>query len=262
MGIVNVTPDSFSDGGRFLDPEAAVAHGLELVRQGADVLDVGGESTRPGARPVSADEERRRVIPVIEELARHTSVPISIDTCKVQVAAAALAAGASLVNDITATRGDPAMTDLIRRTGAGYVVMHMQGTPATMQDNPVYTDVVGEVRDCLRTALVRLQGAGIAPEQIVLDVGIGFGKGLDHNLELLAHLPAFTDLGRPLLLGVSRKSFIGRILEAPVECRLPGGLAAACLAVADGAHIVRTHDVAETSQALRVTEAILARRAR
>lgn len=261
MGVLNVTPDSFSDGGRYLAPEAAVARGLELVSEGADILDVGGESSRPGAPTVPEDEERRRVVPVVRELARQVAVPISVDTTKASVAAESLEAGASIINDITAARGDGRMAGLVAAAGAGFVAMHLQGTPATMQDAPRYHDVVSEVAEFLRVALDRLQGQEVAEEQVVLDVGIGFGKDLGHNLELLAHLARFRELRRPLLLGVSRKSFIGKVLHAPVERRLPGSLAATCLAVAEGIHLVRTHDVVETVQALRVTEAILARKA-
>lgn len=260
LGIVNVTPDSFSDGGRYLAPEAAIAHGRELVAAGADLLDIGGESTRPGAEPVAEEEELRRVLPVIAGLREAVAVPLSIDTCKPAVAAAAVAAGASIVNDIATNRADPAMAEVVARTGAGYVAMHMQGTPATMQVAPHYDDVVDEVRRFLAAALRRLGDAGVAAEQVVFDPGIGFGKNLDHNLELLARVSAFRELGRPLLLGVSRKSFLGKLLGAPVADRLPGSLAATCLAVAAGVDIVRTHDVAETWQAIRVTEAIQARR--
>jgi len=256
MGVVNATPDSFSDGGLYLDAGRAVAHGLELVRAGAGLLDVGGESTRPGATPVPEDEELRRVLPVVKELSRSAGVPISVDTLKPRVAAAALEAGATIVNDVGATLADPAMARLLAGSGAGYVAMHMQGTPATMQVDPHYDDVVGEIRAFFAATLDRLAAAGVRPEQVVLDPGIGFGKRLGHNLELLARLPAFKELGRPLLIGVSRKSFIGQLTGAPVEARLPGSVAATCQAVAGGASIVRTHDVAETVQALRVWEAI------
>ncbi len=260
MGILNVTPDSFSDGGRFVDLAAAVAHGREMVRQGADLLDIGGESTRPGSVPVPEAEELRRVLPVIQELAREVPVPLSIDTLKPGVAAAAVAAGAAIVNDIAANRADPGMARLLADTGAGYVAMHMLGTPQTMQADPRYEDVLATVQDFFRTTLIRLRSAGVAPSQVVLDTGIGFGKTLDHNLELLANMAAFREHGRPLLVGVSRKSFIDRLAGAKVEARLPGSLAAACLAVGEGAAIVRTHDVRETVQALRVAEGILARR--
>ena len=257
MGVVNVTPDSFSDGGRFLAPDAAVAHALELVEQGADLLDIGGESTRPGASPVPEAEELRRVLPVIEQLARRTPTPISIDTQKPAVARAALAAGASIVNDIAANRTDDTMWRLVAETGAGYVAMHMQGTPQTMQARPSYGDVVEEVAAFFTDRLARLAGAGVRAEQVALDVGIGFGKTVEHNLALLGALARFTRFGRPLLLGVSRKSFLARVAGEAAQ-RLPGSLACAVWAVQQGAQIVRVHDVAETHQALRMIEAITA----
>lgn len=259
MGIVNVTPDSFSDGGRFFDTDRAVTHARELLMQGADLLDIGGESTRPGAEPVSEAEELRRVIPVIERLAAEGQTPLSIDTAKPAVARAALEAGASLVNDIAANRADDAMWHVVAETGAGYVCMHMQGTPQTMQANPLYAEVCREVGEFLGDRLHRLEKCGVTPEQVVLDVGIGFGKTLEHNLQLLAGLRRFTCWQRPLLLGVSRKSFIGKLLGAETQERLPASLACAALAVADGVQIIRTHDVAETVQAVRMTEAILER---
>lgn len=258
MGIVNVTPDSFSDGGQYCDTDAAVSHGLDLAQQGAAILDIGGESTRPGAAPVSEREELDRVIPVIEGLVARTQVPLSIDTMKPAVARAAVAAGASIINDIAANRADDAMWRLVAETGAGYVAMHMQGLPQTMQSRPVYDDVVTEVREFLRERLERLNRAGVHANQVVFDVGIGFGKTLEHNLQLLSALRNFTTLERPVLLGVSRKSFIGALTGANVAERLPGSLACACLAVASGVQIIRTHDVGETVQAIRVTEAILA----
>ncbi len=257
MGVLNVTPDSFSDGGHFGSLEAAVKRGVELVSQGADLLDIGGESTRPGAIPVSEGEEMARVLPVVEQLSRLVPVPLSIDTSKAAVALAALAAGASIVNDVAATNADPAMARAVAETGAGYVAVHMQGTPESMQLNPRYTDVVGAVKSFFTRCLQTLSAGGVHPEQVVLDVGIGFGKTLTHNLQLLARIGQFRELERPLLLGVSRKSFMARIVEAPVHARLAGSLAAACLAVERGVSIVRAHDVAETLQALRVTEAIL-----
>lgn len=257
MGIVNVTPDSFSDGGQFCDTDAAVSHGLDLAKQGAAILDIGGESSRPGAARVSEREELDRVIPVIEGLAARTQVPLSIDTMKPAVARAALTAGASIVNDIAANREDDAMWRLVAETGAGYVAMHMQGLPQTMQSHPAYQDVVAEVRDFFRDRKERLNDAGVALEQVVFDVGIGFGKSLEHNLQLLNALRSFTTLERPVLLGVSRKSFIGALTGANVAERLPGSLACACLAVTAGVQIIRTHDVTETVQAVRVTEAIL-----
>jgi dihydropteroate synthase len=260
MGIVNVTPDSFSDGGRYLDAAAAVAHGVTLVEQGAGILDVGGESTRPGAVAVGEAEELRRVVPVIEQLVERVKVPISIDTMKPAVARAALAAGASMVNDVAANRDDDALWRVVAEARAGYVCMHMQGTPPTMQEAPVYSDVAREVGAFFLERLRRLGDCGIAPEQIMFDPGIGFGKTLEHNLQLLGALRSFTKLERPLLLGVSRKGFIGRLLGAELPARLPASLACACLGVEAGVNIIRAHDVAETVQAIRMTEAVLARK--
>lgn len=259
MGIVNVTPDSFSDGGQHLATASAIEHGLRLVAGGADLLDIGGESTRPGATPVSGADELRRVLPVIEGLVSRTGIPVSIDTRKPAVAAAALAAGAVIVNDIEANREDDAMWRVVAEHQAGYVCMHMQGTPQTMQSEPRYADVAREVREFFKDRLVRLERAGVRAGQVVLDVGIGFGKTLEHNLELLGALCSFQTLDRPLLLGVSRKSFIERLTGAPVEDRLAGSLAATVLAVRDGVQFVRTHDVAATRQALQVAAAILER---
>lgn len=262
MGVVNVTPDSFSDGGRYLDPAAAVHHGLQLVSEGAEIIDVGGESTRPKATPVSEQEERRRVLPVIEALVSEVRVPISVDTMKPGVARAALQAGASIVNDVAAHRSDPEMWEAVAAAGAGYVLMHMQGTPQTMQRQPVYNDVVKEVGDFFSEHLARTAAAGLSREQVILDVGIGFGKTVEHNLRLLAALRSFTKWGCPLLVGVSRKSFLGRLdggpEPKPVEARLPGALACAAWAAFAGVNMVRTHDVTATLQALRMTEAILA----
>ena len=287
MGVVNVTPDSFSDGGQFLDAGRALAHGLELMEQGAEILDVGGESTRPGAVPVSETEELRRVIPVVEKLAGRVKVPVSIDSTKPGVARAAFQAGASIVNDVAAAHRakffvrSPAATPsgavdnpsrlktglqteemwrIVAEAGAGYVCMHMQGTPQTMQANPVYADVVTEVGDFFRERLRRLNACGVKSDQVVLDPGIGFGKTLEHNLQLLARLRSFTNIQRPLLLGVSRKGFIGKLLGPDVTARLPASLACACLAVEAGVQIIRAHDVAATVQAVRMTEAMLARR--
>lgn len=260
MGVVNVTPDSFSDGGRFLSPEAAIAHALELVRQGADILDIGGESTRPGAKPVSEAEELRRVIPVIEILAATVKIPLSVDTMKPAVAHAALRAGASIVNDVAANREDDTMWKIAAEFRAGYICLHAQGTPQTMQKNPVYADVVRDVGEFFRERLERLNACGVAADQVVLDVGIGFGKTLEHNLQLLANLESFTTMARPLLTGVSRKSFIGKLLGADVNERLPASLACVSLAIAGGVQILRTHDVAATVQAARMTEAVLGRK--
>jgi dihydropteroate synthase len=255
MGIVNATPNSFSDGGRFLDPAAAIAHALRLAEEGADLVDLGGESTRPGAPPVPEDEEIRRVVPVIEGLrARGFALPISIDTMKAAVASAALAAGADLVNDV-AGLADAALARLVARTGVPVVVMHMRGTPADMQSRASYGDVAAEVRAELAEALLRAETAGIAPDRIILDPGIGFAKTAEQNLELLARLGELR-LGRPLLVGPSRKSFIGKVTGAAVEDRLPGTLAAVTVAVLAGAEFVRVHDVAAARQAALVAAAI------
>ncbi|MEQ2005484.1 MAG: dihydropteroate synthase [Limisphaerales bacterium] len=261
MGVLNVTPDSFSDGGKFFSVEAALERAGHMIREGADLLDVGGESTRPGATPVSAAEEIRRVVPVIKELALRLQVPISVDTQKPEVARAALLAGASIVNDIAANRSDDTMARVVTEFRAGYVAMHMQGTPQTMQQNPAYADVVREVDAFFAERLARLEKSGVRPEQVVLDPGIGFGKTLKHNLQLLGALPSFVRHGRPLLLGVSRKAFLGKLTgaESPAE-RLPGALACAALAVRDGVQILRVHDVRETVRAARVAEAIQASR--
>lgn len=255
MGVVNVTPDSFSDGGLFLDAEAAVAHGRELAEQGAGILDVGGESTRPGAEEVCAEEERGRVEPVVAGLAGTATV--SIDTSKLSVAEAALDAGASIVNDVTALRRDPEIGTLCADRDAGLILMHMQGDPRTMQEEPVYDDVVDEVRVFLGERMQVAIDAGVAEERIWLDPGIGFGKNLDHNLELLRRLGELRELGRPLVVGTSRKSFIGKIDGSAVGDRLGGTIASSVFAAAAGAGVLRVHDIAETEQALRVAGAIL-----
>jgi dihydropteroate synthase len=257
MGIVNVTPDSFSDGGRYDKTEDAIAHALELERQGAEIIDIGGESSRPGAVPVSEAEELRRVLPVLEGLKDRIRVPISIDTMKPAVAREALAAGAAIVNDVGANREEDAMWRIAADAGAGYVCLHMRGTPQTMQAQATYADVVREVREFFFDRIRRLNDCGISRDQIILDPGIGFGKKLEHNLLLLGALRGFVELGRPILLGVSRKSFIGAVTKAEVDQRLPGALACACLAVGAGVQILRAHEVAETLQAIRMTEAIL-----
>lgn len=255
MGVVNVTPDSFSDGGLFLDAEAAIEHGRELAEQGAEILDVGGESTRPGAEEVSAEEERGRVEPVVAGLA--DTATVSIDTSKLSVAAAALDAGASIVNDVTALRHDPEIGGLCAERGAGLVLMHMQGDPRTMQANPTYDDVVDDVKAFLAERLQAAIDAGVAEERVWLDPGIGFGKGLEHNLELLRRLGELRELGRPLVVGTSRKSFIGRVDGSVVGERLGGTIASSVLAAAGGADVLRVHDVAEMAQALTVADAIL-----
>lgn len=259
MGIVNVTPDSFSDGGQFLETGAAVEHALQLAAQGAEIIDIGGESTRPGAAPLEEAEELRRVIPVIERLIGRIAAPISIDTMKAGVARAALACGASMVNDVAAHRQDERMWREVAEAGAGYVCVHMQGTPPSMQAHPEYADVAREVGEFFFERIQRLSHCGVAREQLIMDPGIGFGKTLEHNLQLLGALGRFTKLERPLLLGVSRKSFLGKVSGAPLAARLPAALACACLAVEAGAQIIRAHDVAETVSAVRMTEAIMAK---
>ena len=266
MGILNVTPDSFSDGGRYLRPEAAVEHGARMIAEGADIVDVGGESTRPGAEPVSAQQELARVRPVIEALAAaHPGACISIDTSKASVARAALEAGASLINDVSALRADADMAALVAASGAECCLMHMLGEPRTMQRDPRYTDVVDEVKAFLHERLAFAVGAGVREEQVLLDPGIGFGKTVAHNLELLRRLGELRALGRPLVIGTSRKSFLGRIaaashgLEEPVgvQQRLPGTLASNVLALERGASVFRVHDVAPAREALAVAAATL-----
>lgn len=254
MGIVNLTPDSFSDGGRHLDPRAAIDAGLAMVEQGADILDLGAESTRPGAATVEPAEEIRRLLPVIEGLSA-CGVPLSVDTRKPEVMREVLAAGADMINDI-AGFATPAAIAAVAASRCGLCVMHMQGEPGTMQQAPAYEDVVAEVQDWLRERVVALGAAGVEATRIVLDPGIGFGKTVDHNLQLLEALDEFAVFGMPLLIGVSRKSLIGALTGRPVDGRLAGSLAAALAAVARGAKIVRVHDVPETRDALRVWQAI------
>jgi dihydropteroate synthase len=256
MGVVNVTPDSFSDGGLYLDPEAAIAHGEELARAGAEILDIGGESTRPGAEEVEAKEELRRVLPVIDGLAG-AAATVSIDTSKASVAEAALGAGAEIVNDVTALRGDPEMAALCADREATVVLMHMAGSPRTMQLNPVYDDVVADVKAFLGARVEVAMDAGVAEERIWLDPGIGFGKTAEHNLELLRRLSELRELGRPLVVGTSRKSFIGKLDGSGASERLGGTVASSVLAAAEGAEVLRVHDVAELGQAMAVAAAIL-----
>jgi len=256
MGIVNTTPDSFADGGRFLDTDSAVDHALRLADGGAEILDIGGESTRPGSEPVPAEEELRRVIPVIERLAKRGESVISVDTQKPEVAKAALDAGASIVNDIAANRESPEMCEVVAGAKAGYVCMHMQGTPQTMQAEPQYDDVLREVGEFFCDRLAKLAEHGVSGEQVALDPGIGFGKNLEHNIKLLGGLNRFSVAERPILVGVSRKSFIGKLLGTPTGDRLPASLACAAWAAIEGAHIVRVHDAADTVQAVRMAEAL------
>jgi dihydropteroate synthase len=256
MGVLNVTADSFSDGGRYLDPERAVARGLEMARQGAAIIDVGGESTRPGAMLVPLSEEIKRVVPVIRGLRRHVDVPISIDTQKAEVARQAFAVGADMVNDVSALRFDPEMACLLAREEVPVVLMHMQGEPGTMQDQPRYVDVVREVKAFLGERVTFAISSGIRENAIVVDPGIGFGKTLNHNLELLRSIPELASLNRPLLVGLSRKSFIGRLLDVGPDERLEGSLAAAVVAAVGGAQMLRVHDVLETCRALRLVDSI------
>jgi dihydropteroate synthase len=261
MGIINVTPDSFYDGGRRLDGGRAIADGLALIEEGADIIDIGGESTRPGARPVPEQEELERVLPVIRGLRSVTKVPISIDTYKASVAQQALHEGADIVNDVSALRFDAEMAALAAAEKVPVVLMHMLGTPRTMQSEPRYDDVLREVIDFLAQRIQFAAQAGIERQNIIVDPGIGFGKTLDHNLALLRGLSAFGALGQPLLVGASRKAFIGRILGTEADQRLEGSLAAAVAAVMGGADIVRVHDVKETRRAIRVADAIRSRAA-
>lgn len=260
MGVLNVTPDSFSDGGEFLAADKATERGLEIVAQGADVIDVGGESARPGAEPVTLEEELRRVIPVIQNLRSKIDIPISIDTSKAEVARAAIEAGASIVNDVTAGRGDDKMLPLVAETKSAFIIMHMQGTPRTMQDQPRYTDVVAEILEFFRQQYACAIGLNIDPMAIAFDPGIGFGKALEHNLELLAQLDRLRVYDRALVVGVSRKSFLGKLIGSlEIRDRLIPGAVLTSLLRARGADVFRVHDVKENVYALRVTEEILQR---
>jgi dihydropteroate synthase len=259
MGVVNVTPDSFSDGGRFLEADAAVAHGVRMAQEGAAILDVGGESTRPGAEPVAPDEELRRVVPVLGRLAAAaTGAQLSIDTSKLSVARAALDAGASLVNDVTAFRSEPGIAALVAERSADCCLMHMLGEPRTMQANPRYEDVVSEVKFFLEERLAFAVAEGVSEERVMLDPGIGFGKTLEHNLELLRRLDEIVALGRPVVIGTSRKSFLGKLTGREVGDRLAGTIATNVLAYARGASVFRVHDVAPTRDALAVAAATVA----
>jgi len=256
MGVVNVTPDSFSDGGAFLDPAAAIAHGLQLAAEGADVLDVGGESTRPGSDPVPLEVELERVLPVIDGLARATDVPVSIDTVKAEVADQAIRAGAALVNDVSALRHDPAMAEVVAAAGVPLCLMHMLGEPKTMQDDPRYDDVVADVSAFLTERVGFARSSGIDPDQICIDPGIGFGKTIDHNLALLRHLDRIAAIGPPVLLGASRKSFLGVLTGQPLEGRDAATVAVNLAAARRGAWMLRVHAVRPTRDALTVAAAI------
>jgi len=258
MGILNVTPDSFSDGGAHLAPEAAEARAREMAAEGADLIDLGGESTRPGAEPVPVEEELRRVLPALEAVRAAVALPISVDTSKAAVAREALRRGAVIVNDVTALRGDPEMARVAADAGAGVVLMHLRGTPRDMQRDPRYEDLLGEVTGFLRDATLRAVRAGIPEERIVIDPGLGFGKTAAHNWELIARLEELRALGRPILVGASRKAFLGALAGAPPGRRLVASAAAAALIAARGAHVIRAHDVAATREAARAGAAVRA----
>ena len=256
MGIINVTPDSFSDGGKYANVEAAVMRAKQMVADGADIIDIGGESSRPGAEPISANEECRRVVPVVQALAEQFQIPISVDTYKAEVAYEALSAGACVINDITALHGDPNMCQILADAQAGVILMHMQGVPATMQKAPTYQNVVVEVHAWLTEVASQAVDRGIDSSRIMIDPGIGFGKTLDHNLEILRHLMQFRGIGYPLLVGVSRKKFIGQILDLPVHQREEGTAATVAWSIINGANVVRVHDVAKMKQVVQVIDAI------
>jgi len=258
MAVLNMTPDSFSDGGRFQEDDHAVAEALDMVQEGADILDIGGESSRPGSEPVSLEEELSRVVPVVAKLAGRVPVPISVDTTKAEVARRCLELGAAIVNDISALRHDPAMAEVVSHYEAGLIIVHMQGVPATMQHDPSYADVVEEVYDFLRRQTDAAVSYGIDRERIAVDPGIGFGKRVEDNLALLGQLSSFADLGCPIVIGPSRKGFLGTLLQRPVSEREWGTAAAVAAAVLNGAHVVRVHAVAEMRDVVRVSEAIRA----
>jgi dihydropteroate synthase len=257
MGILNVTSDSFSDGGLYLRPTAALDHARGMIEEGADIIDVGGQSSRPGSHPIPEAEELKRVVPVVERVHEEWDGPISVDTYRAAVAEEALKAGASMVNDITAMTAEPTIAEVTSRFDAGCVLMHMQGTPQTMQHGPSYDDLMGEIAFFLCAAVERALAAGIAEDQIIVDPGLGFGKTTEHNLAILRHLPELSVLRRPILVGASRKSFIGKVLDLPVEDRLEGTLATAAYAVAQGARILRVHEVRPVLRTARMVEACL-----
>lgn len=256
MGILNITPDSFSDGGRYFEPKRAVEHGLQMARDGADIIDVGGESTKPYAERLSCSQEMDRVIPVIEALARELSIPISIDTYKSEVAQEGLKAGASIINDISALRFDPNMAPVAARHDVPLILMHMKGTPENMQQNPHYRDLISEISQFLKDAIDRSVKAGVREELIIVDPGIGFGKTFDHNLEIIKKLGQFKSLGRPLLLGTSNKAFIGHILDKGVDERDTGSMASVAAGVMNGAQMVRVHNVKMGVETVKVIDAI------
>jgi len=257
MGVLNVTPDSFSDGGRFFKLEEAIKQGLKLAEEGADMIDIGGESTRPGSEPVTIEEELRRVIPVIEELTKMIQAPISIDTYKSRVAKEALDSGASMVNDISGLRFDPEMKKVIAEYDVPVVLMHIQGTPKNMQESPKYENLLEDIKSYLNQSISIAEEAGIGEDKIIIDPGIGFGKTLDDSLKILKNLREFKSLGRPVMVGVSRKSFIGKILDLPTDERLEGSLASMAVAIMNGANILRVHDVKESKRVAKLVDAIL-----
>ena len=257
MGILNTTPDSFSDGGLLTSVEAAVEHGERMASEGADIIDIGGESSRPGADPVPAEVEMGRVLPVIQKLAKRIEIPISIDTYKSSVARRALDAGACMVNDISALRSDPDMASVVAEASVPVVLMHMRGTPKNMQLDPSYDSLIPSIISFLRTRIQAAVGAGISPNQIIIDPGIGFGKTVAHNLEIIRQLRKFKRLGKPILIGASRKSFIGKVLNLPVGDRVEGTAATIAVAITNGADIVRVHDVKEMARVVRMTDAIV-----
>jgi dihydropteroate synthase len=257
MGILNVTPDSFSDGGRFLDPPKAIKQAVRMAEEGADIIDIGGESTRPGAESVTLEEELRRIVPLVKQLAKEIPVPVSVDSYKSEVAKQALDAGAHIINDISGLRFDNAMAGLAARYKAPVVIMHIKGTPKDMQQDPVYEDLVGEIKAYLEEGVKLAEIAGINRDQVIVDVGIGFGKTVSHNLELINRLDEFHSIGCPMLIGPSRKSFIGNILNLPVSERLEGTTAAVTMAISRGAHIVRVHDCGPIKRAVQIADAII-----
>ena len=257
MGILNVTPDSFSDGGLFFDRTDAVDRALRMVEEGADLIDIGGESTRPGAEAISVKEEIQRIVPVIEALAGKTGVPLSVDTCKAKVAEAAILAGASVINDISGLRFDPPMAGIAAKYKVPVIIMHIKGTPKSMQKNPVYTSLIPEIKDYFHEGIEIARRAGVQDEMMILDPGIGFGKTVHHNLEIIRRLNEFAGFEKPVLLGHSRKSFIGKVLgDLPVSERIEGSMAAAAIGIFNGANIVRVHDVRETVRVARIADAI------
>lgn len=257
MGVLNVTPDSFSDGGLYFSLEAALARAVSVEQEGGDILDVGAESSRPGSQPLSTEEERKRLFPLLEHIAEEVRIPVSIDTYKAEIAAMAIKAGATIVNDITALRGDPRMGEVVAESGCAVVLMHMLGTPATMQIDPVYESVVDDICSVFEERISYAESLGIS--RIIIDPGIGFGKTFEHNLEIVRNLTVFRRFGKPVLVGVSRKSFIGRVLDLPAQERLEGTAAAVTVSIVNGADIVRVHDVKEMVRVVRVTDALVAR---